>query len=121
MEFLEMGEGILAFRVNGKITKTEIDRCEEKMQKIKRQHPTLKMYAEIQKLEGYEVDAFFKDLKISLKNMGDFERAAVLSDKAWIEKFAGLVDNLLPMNVRAFELAENEKAKKWLIGETPSR
>jgi hypothetical protein len=49
------------------------------------------------------------------KLIGNFDRAAVLADKAWIKKISELEGALIPgLKIKAFDADEKAEAEAWL-------
>ena len=49
--------------------------------------------------------------------IGNFDRAAVLADKAWIKKISELEGALIPgLKIKAFDPDEEAQAEAWLAG-----
>lgn len=118
MKFIDLSPDVLAIIVDGKVTKSDIKDSERKMEALLQNHKGLNIYIEILQLEGYEVDAFFEDLKLSLKNFENFDKIALVSEQSWIEKFADIISNLGSLEIKVFEINEIKEARDWITAES---
>lgn len=106
---------ILAFRVNGKISKEEIDELGVMLEDKLKFHKKINIYAEIKNLEGYSsIDALFTDLKLTLKHFTDVEKVAIVTEDKWIENLAHVTDNIIGSDVRHFHMSQEPEAIEWV-------
>lgn len=107
-------DNVVGCKVDGKINTEDIEKLanyiEDKLLKNKK----LRIYVEVAKLEGISLEALFKDLKLGIKHFSDFDKKAVVTDKAWMKKVAAIADKIFPnIEVRCFSFEEKEKALEW--------
>ena len=106
--------GIVGFRVSGTVTTADIQPWASLLENKIQQEGKLRAYVEYESISGITWNAIVQDLKFDLKHLGDFEKAAIVSDKAWMNlsaKIAGFLPNL---EVKTFSFAEKEQAQQWV-------
>jgi hypothetical protein len=62
---------------------------------------------------GMTAGAMWDDLKIGMKFMNSFDRAAVVSDFGWMRKSMKLIAPLMPATFKMFKLNEQDAAIQW--------
>ena len=68
----------------------------------------------MESFEGISIEAFFKDLKFAIKNFRKFDKKAVVTDKAWMQKLGNFSDKLFSsMEIKVFPFEETEEARNW--------
>lgn len=106
---------VFAFRVNGKITTEELKPMADKLTERIRQYGKMRVYAEYVGVEGVTPRAVWEDLKFDFAHLTDFDKAALVTDKQWMNLSAGLV-NLVPgLEVKLFSFDEQEQARQWIL------
>lgn len=63
---------------------------------------------------GFDLSAMLDDAKIGMKHLSSWERIAFVSDHEMINIFAKFFGYLLSCELRIFNNAELERAKKWI-------
>jgi SpoIIAA-like len=70
--------------------------------------------------EGFGPGGFVEDLKLGFgtlfQHYSDFNRIAVVSDKAWVAHTLHALAWMIPGELALFGLDELEQAKKWAAG-----
>jgi hypothetical protein len=74
------------------------------------------LYVLGESFEGWTADAMWEDAKLGLKDMGAWERIAVVSDKDWVSHVVRAFGWMVPGEVRLFGLADLDAAKEWVAG-----
>ncbi|MBA2891736.1 STAS/SEC14 domain-containing protein [Nonomuraea soli] len=64
---------------------------------------------------GYEAGALWQDTKLGLGHWSDFEKVAVVTDVEWIRDSVRAFKFLMPAEVQVFGLADEDRARQWLI------
>ncbi|WP_020601441.1 STAS/SEC14 domain-containing protein [Spirosoma spitsbergense] len=105
---------IIGFRMAGTITEDEIKSWATLLDQKSEAPQKLRVYVEAEDIDDISLDALMADLKFDLTHLGDFEKAAFVSDETWtkLSTFAaGLVPNI---KAKQFSLDEKEAAKEWI-------
>lgn len=116
IELLSVGTGnVIGYRIKGKIETDDFDRIASFIEENLKTHDKLRIFAEIESIEGMSLEAFVKDLKFGLKNYNRFEKAAVITDKDWIRKIVEIEGKLFPgIDAKFFSFAEKHAAMEWI-------
>lgn len=108
---------VVGVRVNGRI---DTDSFEEVLDEIRDRlgrHSQVRLYVELESLGGMSPEAFFKDLKFALGNWWRFDREAVVTDQAWIQKILPIVDRFFPsVQIKVFDGDDRLIAREWICG-----
>jgi len=76
----------------------------------------LRLYYELgAEFTGIDLGAEWEDLKIGMEHRSRWERAAVVTDVAWIKHAVGAFRFLMPGQMRAFTTADASKAREWIV------
>jgi hypothetical protein len=66
--------------------------------------------------EGFEGGAMWDDAKLGLREAGEWERLAVVTDRGHIRSLVNAFKFMIPGDVKTFELAQLDDAKAWVAG-----
>ena len=117
MEIIDIGvDNATAFRVNGKITKHEMQIVFEDMRLKIKQFGKVGIYEEIQRIGGVEFGAIAEELRY-LKEIGfkNIVKVAVVSDKNWLAKVVELENKLFRnIDIQCFSSDEKQRAIDFL-------
>ena len=72
------------------------------------------MFLELEDFHGWEAKAAWDDFKLGLAHPQDFERIAIVGDKAWEHWIALLAKPFTHARVRYFALSDRNAALDWL-------
>lgn len=108
-------ERVIGIVMKEKIETNDIEQVsklvEEKLEKFDK----LSVYVEVESFEGISIEAFFKDLKLGIKNFGRFDKKAVVTDKTWMKKIGEVSDKLFSsIEIKCFPFDQKEEAVKWV-------
>ena len=114
---LYVGEGnVVGFRISGRIEDADFDRVAALIEQTLDAHDRVRVYAEIESLDGVSLDALWKDLRFSCKHIRDVEREAVVTDKQWLANLAQISDKLFSgLEVKHFGLDQKDEARDWIL------
>jgi hypothetical protein len=109
-------EGTLEFRVTGKLTAQDYDTIlTPVLERALEEHDRIKLLVILDEgYEGFELAAAWDDTRLGLKHWSGFERAAIVTDKDWMQTAAKAMAFMMPCPVRAFDLDELTEARRWL-------
>jgi hypothetical protein len=105
---------IVEISVKGLVTEADFDQVIPQLEADIKKHHKLRVLEEVLSFDGMEPMALWKDLQFGLIHINDFTHAAVVTDAWWIRGLSQAVDNVLPIQVKAFEASELEAARHWL-------
>ncbi|WP_413164047.1 STAS/SEC14 domain-containing protein [Capilliphycus salinus ALCB114379] len=118
LELIPTGsDRVVGLHIQGKIETADFDKVIQKIENQLKFHPKLRIYAEIESLEGMSPQAVWKDLKFTFQHFHDFEREAVVSDKRWLEKWGNFSNKLFSsIEVKHFHFDQKQQALEWVKG-----
>ena len=69
---------------------------------------------EVSDMESIEPEAFWIDLKYSLKNADKFEKVAIVGPQPYVKVLSELSSMFIPADVEMFERNQTLQATKWI-------
>jgi len=105
---------ILNVRVSGKLTKEDYERFVPEFEKLIQQHGKIRVLMRMDDFHGWKAAALWEDIKLDFKHFRDFERIAMVGDKAWEEGMAFFCKPFTTAEVRYFGHHEEDRAREWL-------
>ncbi|MBY8975483.1 STAS/SEC14 domain-containing protein [Rhodobacteraceae bacterium NNCM2] len=64
--------------------------------------------------EGFETRAMWDDTRLGVQHFSDFNKVAVVTDSALMQNTIRAFGVLMPADVRAFDLGDQEVAEAWV-------
>lgn len=105
---------IIGLRMMGKLTEDDIKPWAARLDQKSDKPEKLRVYIEYEDVDEVTAKAALQDLKFDVTHLGDFEKAALVSDKAWTN-LPVLAATLIPnLDVKQFSTAEKEQARQWI-------
>lgn len=107
-------ENIIGFQMTGKITEDEIKAWADRLEQQTHQAGKLRVYIEADNIDDVTMDAVLEDLKFDISHLGDFEKAAFVSDETWT-KLSAFMGKLVPnLEAKQFSMDEQAEARQWV-------
>lgn len=75
--------------------------------------PKIKILVDIREIKGWELEAAWDDLKLSLKHGPDFEKIAAIGENMPLEIVSKVSQWFIPYEVKFFD--DENSAKEWLF------
>ena len=118
IEMLNLGDHIIACRVDGKIEREQLNRLSDELERKAAGGARLRVYAEIGDLSFLNLIGLSQDLKAWADRkylVEQLDKAAVVSDSALVKQGMQYT-NKLPASVelRLFSNAERDQARRWI-------
>lgn len=107
-------DDVIAIHVEGKITKSDYEKINPLIDKTVREYNHVKLFIELDEIEGIEPEAFLKDVKIYLNNFNKIEKVAVIGDNNWQKIISGITSPFISGKVKYFTKHQLLKAQKWI-------
>ncbi|HYE96598.1 MAG TPA: STAS/SEC14 domain-containing protein [Rubricoccaceae bacterium] len=118
IEVLNVGPDVLAYRINGRIERVDIERAFIEVDRRLAREGPLRAYVEVLSLDGISLDALGRDVWLGMQRLGLFprlEKVALVSDSDWLQTLPSLPNPLMPrLEARAFPLQERAQAQAWV-------
>lgn len=107
-------DNIVGFRMQGKITEDEIKAWANRLDQKTHRTDKLRVYVEAEDIDDVSVNAVLEDLKFDLTHLGDFVKAAFVSDETWT-KLSTVAAKLIPgIEAKQFSAADKASARQWI-------
>ena len=106
---------IVELAVEGRLTESDFERAIAQMTADIEKHGKLRLLEDIRSFEGMDLMTLWKDAQFGLKHVNDFTHVAVVADAEWMRTIAAAAGNVLSAEVKAFDRANIEAARNWLI------
>ncbi len=107
-------DNIVGFRMTGKITQDDIKPWADKLDRKGDQLGKLRVYVEADDMDAVTAKAALADMKFDVTHLGDFDKAAFVSDDTWTKISTFLADLVPSINAKQFSLDEKEAARQWI-------
>ncbi len=105
---------IVEFTINGAITRKQFAALVTEVESKIEDYGSVDLLEEIRGIGNIPLAVLWADLRWAVSHWKKIGRVAVVCDKDWVEKVVEVMQPLVAMDVRHFELAEKDKARRWL-------
>jgi len=112
-------KNILAFKVSGKITESEVKETIAVIEKSIETQDRFNLYVEIAALDGVELAAMKERFSYIFSNyqplLKKVQKVSLVSDKNWLQKFAEGLYYLIPsIEQKSFSFEETDQARRFV-------
>ena len=101
--------------ISARVSTEEFDNTARKLEAFIARHGRVRVLEIIHDFEGMDVQAFWHDLKFSLRHLNDFSRCAIVSDAKWLSLCSAVAEPFIDCKVSYFPPGEVETARDWLL------
>lgn len=98
----------------GKLTKADYNKLMPLLNKVVSQHEKIPWYFEMGNFVGWELKAFWEDVKFDVRHANDFDKVAMVGDKKWEEWMTEGMKPFTSAEVKYFDTSPREEAIKWI-------
>ncbi len=107
-------ENLIAVKVDGHITKGDYDKVTPLIDKAVKDFGKVKLYIQIDKIEGIEPGAFVEDVKTYFRNFNHMEKIAVVGETKWHKLWSKLASPFVSGDLKYFTHNEIAAAQLWV-------
>ena len=115
---LELGPNVLGYSINGKIEKADIERVVADMDSKVPPADKVRLYVEVNELDGITPQAFFRDLQLGIPRTNylmRIEKLALVTDSDGLRTFANAQAKVARwLETRVFGPEEKAQAVAWV-------
>jgi hypothetical protein len=105
---------IVGFKLSGKLHDEDYQIFVPAVEATLAVEGTLRLFAQFEDFHGWDMHAAWDDFKFGLKHHSDFERIAMVGDRAWEKWMAKLCKPFTGGTVRYFDVSEVDSAWAWV-------
>lgn len=107
--------GILTLKASDKLTKEDLKALTDPTREFVDNVDDPHLLMLLDNFRGWkDAAAFWKDLQLDSEMIGYFDRIAVVGDRKWEDWGTRLMNPITKSELKFFDLADKEKARKWL-------
>lgn len=116
LELIDMpADRVVGVRINGRIDTDSFDAMLDVINDRLSRHDRIRLYVELESLGGMSFEALFKDFRFALGTWRRFDREAVVTDRAWVQKILPIMDRLFPtIQIKVFDGDDRRLARQWI-------
>lgn len=115
LQLLEESKGdLVAIRVSGHVDKDDYAVMLPVLEEKIKQHNKISVYAELQDVEAYTLEALWEDVKFDIRHASDFKKAAIVGDEKWLDLLTTMASPFTSAQVKYFDFRERDKAMEWV-------
>lgn len=105
---------IVEIRVGTDVTRADFACVLDELKDILEEREQIRFLEEVQQVPSFDPSMIWEDLTFSLEHMNQITHCAVVSDLGWVGPFARIVGAFSRCQIRVFQAAQKEHARKWL-------
>lgn len=115
LQILGQTEGkVIATKAIGKLTKSDYEILIPILTNRLQDYKKIRWYFEMENFTGWELKAFWQDVKFDAQHADDFEKIAMVGEKKWQEWMADLMKPFTEAEVKFFDLKDRNVALEWI-------
>lgn len=107
-------DDVVSTKAVGKLSKEDYDQLLPVLRQKVAEHQNIRWYFEMDKFEGWEPEAAWKDMKFDFKNTNNLEKVAMVGAKKWEEWLTQLMKPFTSAEIKYFEISEKQEALEWI-------
>jgi hypothetical protein len=120
VEMQQRADGqVLVVRASGKLTREDYERFLPEVERLIGRHGKIRVLFDMHDFHGWTAGALWQDLKFDVKHFQDFERVAMIGEKAWEHGMAMFCKPFTTAAVRYFDRSAADQADAWIQADLP--
>ncbi len=113
----DLPDNVVGILAKGEVTRKDyLDAVIPAIEKSLKRNTKLRLYYDLgSQFSGIDFGAEWEDFKLGIEHLSRWERAAVVTDVAWIRHAVGAFRVLMPGALKVFTTAQALEARKWIV------
>ncbi|WP_320111910.1 STAS/SEC14 domain-containing protein [Draconibacterium orientale] len=107
-------EELIALEVEGKLTEDDYNKITPLIDKAVKDFGKVKLYIQLNYVEGIAPKAFWKDVKTYLKHFNHMKKIAVVGKSRWDKLWSELAAPFISGEVKYYEFTDINEARDWV-------
>ncbi len=112
-------EDVVVVKAAGRLTDEDYNVFVPELEKIISQRGPVSVLLEFENFKGWEPKAMWDDFKFGLKHPDDFNKMAIVGEKAWQHLFAVIAKPFTSGEIRYFDHDQIQDAWDWILEKNP--
>jgi hypothetical protein len=100
-------------QISGKIKKADYKQFVPEIDRLVREHGKIRMLLEMSDLRGWDLGAFWEDIKFDVKHFSDIERISLVGEKKWHRRISRFFRPFTRAKIRYFDRSAIDEARQW--------
>ena len=124
IELIEgLPDNVVGIVAKGRVTREDyLEVVIPAIEKSLKRNAKLRLYYELgSQFTGMDLGAEWEDFKIGIEHLSRWERAAVVTEVAWIRHAVGAFRFLMPGEMRVFTTAQASEAREWIAAASSTK
>ena len=105
---------VLEVDLHGKLRREDFERIVPDTERLISQNGKIRILVTMRDFEGWDMGAFWEDLKWEAKHFNDVERLAMVGDEHWQEWMTSFCKPFTTAAVRYFTFERLDEAQEWV-------
>ena len=112
----DMPPGVLGFRGTGKVTGEDYENVlMPAVEAHLSEHAGVRLLYHLgEDFQGFDAEALWDDARLGMRHLAAWDRIAVVTSHAWLEKTVQMLGFLIPCPVRVFDGDDLDEAIAWI-------
>lgn len=106
---------LIAIQVDGHLDKSDYDKVSPLLDKTVKEYGKIKLYIQIDNIDGIEPKAFAEDVKTYFKHFNHINKIAVVGQNDWQKLWSNLANPFVSGEIKFFRQGEVVEARKWIL------
>jgi hypothetical protein len=110
----EGGGNVVDVALTGTVVKEDYGPFVKEFTRLTGLHGKLRVLLDMTGFHGWDASALWQEVKFDMKHLGDLERLAVVGEARWQHAISSFAKPFTPAEVRYFDGAQTEEARRWI-------
>lgn len=107
---------VIGVLIKGNVKTKDFELVKNFISQVEVNYEFLKIYAEIQDIEGFSLETLLKEFEFTLSQFHRFEKEAIVIDKKLFQSLESMKDLLVAgVKVRCFTFEDKCEARCWIL------
>ncbi len=106
--------GIAEIVIDGPISRADFDDVSARLAALIERCGRIRLLEDIRRIGRIDPSVIPADVRFSFRHMKDFSHCAIVGERKWLEWLARAINPLVRCEIRYFDHADIEDARRWL-------
>lgn len=107
-------DGYVEIHASGKLDRQDYEAMAPEIEQLIREEGKLRVVFVLDDFHGWTAGGLWEDLKFDVQHFNDVDRLAIVGERKWHERMAGICRIFTTADVRYFDHDDLEEARQWV-------